>query len=60
MHGKSPDSRVLSDVDGGANEALAVHEVVEGEREVRSLLESPLRTVERLDVPSAQTNEIPR
>ena len=60
MHGEPSDSRMLPDIDGGADEALPVHEVVEGEGEVRRLLKSPLGTVERLDVPSAQTDKVAR
>ena len=49
---------MLSDVDGGADEALAVHEVVEREGEVRGLLQRPLRAVERLNVPFSEPDEI--
>jgi hypothetical protein len=50
---------MLPNVDRGADEALAVDEVLESKGEVRSLLERPFRTVEWLNVPFSETNEIP-
>ena len=60
MHGKPPDCRMLSDVYRGADKTLAVHEVWEGEGEVRGLLQRPLRTIERLDVPFSESDEVAR
>ena len=58
MHRQASNRRMLSDVDGGADEALAVHEVVEREGEVRGLLQRPLRAVEWLHVPFSKPDEI--
>ena len=60
LHGQSPDCRMLPDIKGCTDTALAVNKVGEGEGQVGRLLQRPLRPVERLDVPFAQTDEITR
>ena len=59
MHGQPSNRRVLPDVDGGADEALSVHEVVKREGEVRRFLQRPLGAVEWLNVPFPKPDEIP-
>jgi hypothetical protein len=50
---------MLPDIDGSADETLAVNEVVEGEGEVRGLVEEGLLgAVERLEEPLAETDKV--
>lgn len=58
VEGESTERRVLSDVEGGTDGGLSVDEVVEGEREVGGLVQGLVRTVEGLDEPFAQANEV--
>ena len=54
-----PDCRVLPHVHTGADCALAVHEILEGEAEVgRLVLSCLLHTFERLDEPFAESDEL--
>ena len=54
-----PDCRVLPHVHTGADCALAVHEILEGEAEVgRLVLSRLLHTFERLDEPFAESDEL--
>ena len=59
VEGEAADGRVLPDVDGGADGALAVDEVLEGEGEVRRLVQRLVgRPVERLHEPLAQPGKV--